>query len=63
MKTIEDKIHLKIADNGIGMKQDLDIYESNTLGLQLIITLVEQIDGTIHIENKEGTKILIIFAP
>lgn len=63
MKRVEDKIHLSLDDDGIGISENLNIYESNTLGLQLIITLVDQIDGTITIENKEGTKILIIFAP
>ncbi|MEZ4937742.1 MAG: histidine kinase dimerization/phosphoacceptor domain -containing protein [Crocinitomicaceae bacterium] len=63
MKKCAEKIHLQIEDDGIGIDKEMNIYESNTLGLQLIITLVEQIDGTIHIENKEGTKILIIFAP
>jgi PAS domain S-box-containing protein len=56
------KVCLEIGDNGKGMDENFDIYESNTLGLQLIITLVDQIDGSISIDNKEGTKFLIIFA-
>lgn len=63
MKKQGKEVHLEISDDGIGMDKSINIYESNTLGLQLIITLVDQIDGSIRIENKEGTKILIIFAP
>jgi two-component sensor histidine kinase len=63
MKKKDDKIELLIQDDGVGMDPDMNIYDSNTLGLQLIITLVDQIDGTISIENSEGTKFLIIFAP
>ena len=63
IKELDGKIHLRIDDDGVGIDEKLNIYESNTLGLQLILTLVDQIDGTISLENKEGTKILIIFAP
>lgn len=63
MKTIDKTIHLEISDNGKGIENIENIEETNTLGLQLILTLVDQIDGRISIENKNGTKFLIIFTP
>ena len=50
-----------IADDGIGMKDDFDIEESDSLGLQLIYTLTEQLDGGIEFSGEKGTKYLITF--
>jgi len=51
-----------IMDNGIGMPKDLDWKNADTLGLRLVRTLVEnQLKGSIHLENKNGTKFTIKF--
>lgn len=55
------RIHLKIGDNGVGMPEDYDILNSDTLGLQLVSTLVEQLEGEIQVDNSEGIKYLITF--
>jgi len=57
-----NKYSLIIADNGIGMKKNINIHNTNTLGLQLVITLVEQIEGEIKVESKNGTKFTITFS-
>ena len=49
-------------DNGIGIPDGLDWKNSSTLGLKLVRTLVEnQLDGSIDMENKNGTKFTIKF--
>ncbi len=40
-----DSFKLSIGDNGVGFEQDLDIEEAETLGLQLVSSLAEQLMG------------------
>ena len=54
-------ILLKIADNGVGMPDDINIDNTETLGFQLVHALVDQLDGTIEVNNKNGTEYLIKF--
>lgn len=55
------KFSLTISDNGSGFTLPDKLSEANTLGLQLIHSLVEQLDGNIKIEAKKGTKFRILF--
>ena len=57
----DEKIYLRIEDNGIGLPKDFDMMKTDTLGLQLVSTLVEQLDGEITVRNHQGTKYLITF--
>lgn len=50
---------LSVGDSGIGYK--LDFKNANTLGLELVSTLTEQLGGEINIYCREGTKIEIVF--
>ncbi len=52
---------LTVSDNGIGFPEDIDFRNTNSLGLQLVNTLVEQIDGEITLDYSQGTKFTIIF--
>ena len=53
---------LTIEDDGVGFKNNLDLYNSDSLGLELVCTLVEQINGKIKLDRSNGTKIEITFA-
>jgi len=55
------KIEIKVEDDGIGFPKDIDIKKGESLGMLLVNTLVEQIDGNIKVRSKEGTKYLITF--
>lgn len=60
--SVKDKlVNIEIGDNGIGINENLDIKKTPTLGLQLVNTLVEQINGKIIVERKNGTKFNIEF--
>ena len=62
MKKYEHELELIAMDDGIGMSKNLDWKSSKTLGLKLVRTLVEnQLDGTIDLESKNGTKFTIKF--
>jgi two-component sensor histidine kinase len=57
----EQNINLRVADNGIGMPLDFDILKANSLGLQLINSLVSQLDGRLELGNSQGTDFLVSF--
>ena len=53
--------NLIVEDNGIGIPEDLDITKTDTLGLQLVNSLVSQLDGKIKLDRNNGTKYNILF--
>jgi histidine kinase len=55
------QVVLTIQDDGVGFKPGLDLYNSDSLGLELVCTLVEQLEGEIKLDQSEGTKIEIVF--
>jgi len=56
-----EMVTIIVADNGVGMPANINIRETNTLGLQLVTSLVEQIDGELKMENNKGTTFTITF--
>jgi two-component sensor histidine kinase len=56
-----DELKLIVEDNGIGFPMDLDFRNTNSLGMQLVNSLTEQIKGNIKLERDEGTKFIIDF--
>ena len=56
-----ESIKLELADNGIGMNNDITNAESVSLGLQLIKGLSKEIQGDLKIETEHGVRITIIF--
>ncbi|MFO8077629.1 MAG: PAS domain S-box protein [Thermoplasmatota archaeon] len=56
--TSSKKDHLiSIKDNGIGFSSSFDPQQTQTLGLQLVNMLIQQLKGHIEITNKEGAHI------
>jgi len=55
-------IFLRISDNGIGIPEETDVKNTNTLGFKMIRDLVkEQLAGILHIERCIGTTLSIEF--
>ena len=52
---------LTISDDGIGIPEDVDIYSTSTLGMQLVTILVEQLGGTLKVKRRDGTSFAIRF--
>jgi two-component sensor histidine kinase len=52
-------IQIIISDNGIGFPKNIDYKNTNTLGLQLVCSLVDQLKGSIKLSSKAGTKFTI----
>lgn len=50
----KEAIELIYSDNGSGVDNQEDIQNSDSLGLNLIRDLTDQLNGTLHISNKSG---------
>jgi len=61
LKKEKGKIKMVVADNGRGMPPEIDYRNTETLGLQLVTTLTEQINGAISMNRNKGTTFEIIF--
>jgi PAS domain S-box-containing protein len=61
LRVNKKRVKIEVGDNGIGMPENLDIKNTQTLGLQLVDTLVEQINGTLILNRNKGTFFSIEF--
>ncbi len=63
MSLVEDDIHIKIADNGVGLPDGFDKEKNGSMGLVLIETLTKQLNGSYCLKNGEasGTELIISF--
>ncbi|MEN6291006.1 MAG: histidine kinase dimerization/phosphoacceptor domain -containing protein [Methanobacterium sp.] len=52
----EDMLKLVVGDNGIGFPENINFKNTESLGLQLVNTLVNQLNGEIKLEKENGTK-------
>ena len=52
---------LVVRDNGIGFPDEIDFRHTESLGLQLVAMLTEQLQGTIALERADGTTFTLTF--
>jgi PAS domain S-box-containing protein len=52
---------LTVSDNGKGIPEDLELEDIESLGLQLVTTLVDRLDGQIELKRSHGTEFKITF--
>jgi PAS domain S-box-containing protein len=50
---------LIVSDDGTGIPDKIDLKNSDTLGLQLVNILVDQLDGEIELKRNKGTEFVI----
>lgn len=63
VRTAQDcRLHLTLADDGVGMPIDLVIDQTLSLGLRLIPILTEQLSGELTIKRSEGTRFELLFS-
>ncbi len=53
---------LIVSDNGISIPENLGWEDSDTLGLQLVNLLVDQLDGEIELKRDKGTEFVVRFS-
>lgn len=56
-----DGLSLSVADDGIGFPETTDFRHTNSLGLQLVHNLVDQLEGAISLDRSAGTRFTILF--
>lgn len=52
---------LEVADNGVGIPEDVDIKKTDSLGLQIVQTLTIQLKGDLEHKNEGGTTFRLLF--
>ena len=58
----EDKLELKVGDNGTGIPEGFDLRNTDSLGLKLVFLLAEeQLKGKVDVNRNDGTEFQIIF--
>ena len=57
----EDKFLLSVSDNGVGLPEDLDFKNTDSLGFRLTNNLTMQLEGEIELDRSNGTKFTILF--
>jgi two-component sensor histidine kinase len=50
---------LIVSDNGIGIPEDLNIEDLDSLGLQLVSSLIDQLDGELELKRNNGTEFVM----
>ncbi|MBF0495636.1 MAG: PAS domain S-box protein [Deltaproteobacteria bacterium] len=58
----ENLIMIRVKDNGAGLPEKLDTQNPISMGLELVVTLVQaQLNGTIRFEREGGTEVIMEF--
>jgi two-component sensor histidine kinase len=52
---------LSVSDNGVGIPEDFEIEDLDSLGLQLVVSLVDQLNGELELKRINGTEFIIRF--
>ncbi|HMK54097.1 MAG TPA: histidine kinase dimerization/phosphoacceptor domain -containing protein [Methanobacteriaceae archaeon] len=58
---LKEGLELIVEDNGVGLPDDLKSMETENLGLQVVNSLVRQLDGNIEVKNGHGTHYRVNF--
>lgn len=56
-----ESLNLEIRDNGVGLPKHIDYRNTESLGLQLVVTLVDQLNGKIELDCTKGAHYSILF--
>ena len=60
----DQKIKLVVRDDGVGIPAELDIRNTDTMGMRLVIGLVEsQLGGDVTLDRSHGTCFTVTFTP
>jgi len=61
MHLVGEDLQLQIKDNGVGLPKHIDYRNTESLGLQLVVTLVDQLNGNIELDCTAGAHYNILF--
>jgi len=52
---------LVVADNGVGLRSDVDWETARSLGLRLVRTLADQLGAKLEVQSRQGTEVHLTF--
>jgi two-component sensor histidine kinase len=61
LKLKEDNYELIVKDDGIGFPEDLEFENMDSLGLKLVNSLINQLEGELEVDRGRGTEFKITF--
>lgn len=61
LRTEGDRVIIRVSDNGVGIDRDFDVMRDGNLGLELVRTLVDQLDGRIEMDAGTGVVFMLTF--
>jgi PAS domain S-box-containing protein len=56
-------VTLSVRDDGVGFSDGVDFRSVKSMGMEMVSTLVEQLEGRIEMERTGGTKFTVRFSP
>ncbi|MFA6112069.1 MAG: histidine kinase dimerization/phosphoacceptor domain -containing protein, partial [Candidatus Latescibacterota bacterium] len=57
----DDRVRLRVSDDGVGLPAGLEIAQTHSLGMQLVGDLTTQLRGTLSLCREQGTAFEIVF--
>ena len=61
MRRADGSVELVVADDGVGLPEDIDPSSTDTLGLKLVSLLTDQLNGKMTLDVEGGTKFSMVF--
>ena len=61
VKQVDDRIRIVVRDDGAGIPRNVDVDRTTSLGLKLIRSLAQQLNGTVTIVSTQGTEVTVEF--
>ncbi len=55
----EEEMILKVKDDGVGLPEDFDLEKTETLGMEIINTLINQFEGELNYINDNGAEFIV----
>jgi PAS domain S-box-containing protein len=62
IKQSDQKVRVCVADDGVGLPDDFSLEDQDTLGINLINTLLDQLDAEMHYKNDDGAQFEFVFS-
>ncbi|MDX9751238.1 MAG: PAS domain S-box protein [Flavobacteriales bacterium] len=61
LRHVNDRVSISVSDDGVGMPAGFDPHKHGNLGLELVHTLAEQLDGEVRMTPAPGASYLLTF--
>ena len=61
LKEKDNAVEITVKDNGVGIPEEIDIKRVNSMGLQLVRLLTDQLKGELKLSRNKGTSFTITF--